>query len=67
MKKNASFVSFIFAAVLFGGLTGISVPAQAQDAPRAPRKIQLTPADVAAAKEATERLMTEIELLQEAL
>src|SRR5439155_2009629 len=40
-------------AVLFGGLTGISVPAQAQDAPRAPRKIQLTPADVAAAKEAT--------------
>ena len=51
MKKNASFVSFIFAAGLFAGLTGSPVPAQ--DAPRAPRKIQLTPADVAAAKEAT--------------
>ena len=51
MKKGVSFVSFLSAAVLFCVLTASS--ALAQDAPRAPRKIQLTSADSAAADNAT--------------
>lgn len=52
MKKGVSFFAIVFSVVLVGSLT-FSSPASAQNAPSAPRKLQLTAIDTTAADEAT--------------